>query len=214
MNAKITVLLAEDHSTVREGLRLVLEKQPDMKVIAEADNGDAALLQARELSPTVVVMDVTMPSIDGVEATRQIIAENPGVRVLILSAHCDRAIVTRVLEAGAIGYVSKAACCDELLRGIRAVAAGKPYLCQEVSAILVNTPNGLEERGAATKLGRREIEVLRLVVDGRNSASIARRMFIAPGTVDVHRRNIMRKLDLHNIVDLTKYAIRQGLVSN
>lgn len=209
----IRLLLADDHKIVREALRSVLDVELDIEVVGEAGDGEEALLLVRALVPTVVVMDIAMPGIDGIEATRRIVAERPDMRVLALSTHFDRRIVTQMLEAGALGYVAKAAGRDELLQGIRSVAAGKPYLCQEIAALLVKSPNGREEGGAETQLGRREVEVLQLIVDGHTSAEIAARLFIATGTVEVHRRNIMRKLNLHNIADLTKYAIRQGLIS-
>lgn len=209
----IRVLLADDHKIMREALRSVLEQEPDLSIVGEACDGEAALSLARELAPTVVVMDISMPGVDGIEAMRRIGVESPDVRVLALSSHFDRRVITQMLEAGAAGYVSKAAGRDELVQGIRSVAAGKPFLCQEITAVLVRAPTGREEGGAATRLGRREIEVLQLIVEGRTSAEIAARLFIATGTVEVHRRNIMRKLDLHSIADLTKYAIRQGLIS-
>jgi DNA-binding NarL/FixJ family response regulator len=209
----IRLLLVDDHKVVREALRSVLEREPDIEVVGEAGDGKAALALARELSPDVIMMDIAMPGIDGIEATSRIVAENPGIRVLALSTHFDRRIVTQMLEAGAVGYVNKAAGRDEMLQGIRTVAAGKPYLCQEIAAILVKTPRGNDDGGVETKLGRREVEVLQLIVEGNTSAEIAARLFIAVGTVDVHRRNIMRKLNLHSIAELTKYAIRQGLIS-
>lgn len=209
----IRLLLADDHKVVREGLRSVLEREPDIEVVGEAGDGETALALVRELSPDVVMMDIAMPGIDGIQATSRIVANSPGIRVLALSTHFDRRIVTQMLEAGAIGYVNKAAGRDELLQGIRTVAAGKPYLCQEIAAMLVKTPRGKDDGGVETKLGRREVEVLQLIVEGHTSTEIAARLFIAAGTVDVHRRNIMRKLNLHNVAELTKYAIRQELIS-
>jgi two-component system NarL family response regulator len=130
------------------------------------------------------------------------------VKVLALSSHLDRRYVVQMLDAGAIGYVNKAAGRKELLQGIRAVAAGQRYLCQECAAMLVRTPPG----GKQVKLGRREIEVLKLIAEGLTSTAIGDKLFIAPGTVEVHRRNIMSKLELHNIAELTQYAIREGLI--
>ena len=209
----IRLLLADDHKVVREALRSVLEREPDIEVVGEAGDGAAVLALVRDLSPDVVVMDIAMPGIDGIEATSRIVASRPGIRVLALSTHFDRRIVTQMLEAGAAGYVNKAAGRDELLQGIRAVAAGKSYLCQEIAVMLIKKPRGSDDGGIATKLGRREVEVLQLIVEGHTSADIAARLFIAVGTVDVHRRNIMRKLNLHNVAELTKYAIRQELIS-
>lgn len=204
----IRLLLVDDHKIVREALCSVLEREPDIAVVGQAGDGETALQLVAELMPQVVLMDIAMPGISGIEVTRQIVAEFAGVNVLALSTYFDRRIVTQMLEAGAGGFVNKAAGRDELLQGIRAVVAGKPYLCQEIASMLVK-PQG----GAETQLGRREIEVLQLLVDGSTSAEIADKLHIATSTVEVHRRNIMRKLDLHSVAELTKYAIRQGLIS-
>lgn len=204
----IRLLLVDDHKIVREALCSVLEREADITVVGQAGDGETALALVPELLPELVLMDIAMPGISGIEATRRIVAENPSVRVLALSTYFDRRIVTQMLEAGAAGFVNKAVGRDELLQGIRAVAAGKPYLCQEIASMLVKTQSGAE-----TQLGRREIEVLQLLVDGSTSAEIATRLHIATSTVEVHRRNIMRKLDLHSIAELTKYAIRQGLIT-
>lgn len=204
----IRLLLVDDHKIVREALSSVLEREPDIAVVGQAGDGETALQLVAELMPQVVLMDIAMPGISGIEATRQIVAKFAGVNVLALSTYFDRRIVTQMLEAGAGGFVNKAAGRDELLQGIRAVAAGKPYLCQEIASMLVKPQGGTE-----TQLGRREIEVLQQLVDGSTSAEIADRLHIATSTVEVHRRNIMRKLDLHSVAELTKYAIRQGLIS-
>jgi two-component system NarL family response regulator len=208
----IRLLLADDHKIVREALRSVLEKEADIEIAGEAGDGEATLTLARDLAPDVVVMDIAMPGINGIEATRRIIAANPAIRVLALSTYFDRNFVIQMLEAGATGYISKAAGRDELLRGIRSVAAGKPYLCQDIAAMLVKNPSGGDE-GGGERLGRREVQVLQLIADGKTSAEIAARLYISTSTVEVHRRNIMRKLDLHSVAELTKYAIRHGLVS-
>ena len=204
----IRLLLVDDHKIVREALCSVLEREADITVVGQAGDGETALALVAELLPQLVLMDIAMPGISGIEVTRRIAAQSPSVRVLALSTYFDRRVVTQMLEAGAAGFVNKAVGRDELLQGIRAVAAGKPYLCQEIAAMLVK-PQG----SAETQLGRREIEVLLLLVDGSTSAEIANRLYIATSTVEVHRRNIMRKLDLHSIAELTKYAIRQGLIT-
>ena len=204
----IRLLLVDDHKIVREALCSVLERELDITVVGQAGDGETALSLVAELMPDVVLMDIAMPGISGIDATRQIAADFPSVHVLALSTYFDRRIVTQMLEAGAGGFVNKAAGRDDLLQGIRTVVVGKPYLCQEIASMLVK-PQG----GAETQLGRREIEVLQLLVDGSTSAEIADRLHIATSTVEVHRRNIMRKLDLHSVAELTKYAIRQGLIS-
>ena len=206
----IRLILVDDHAIVRESLRTVLEREPDIEVVGEAGDGVAALERVRELSPDLVLTDITMSGLDGIELARRIASERPEVKVLALSTHLDRRFVVQMLEAGALGYVNKAAGRDEVLQGIRAVAAGNRYLCQECAAMLVKSP---ADNGTQAKLGRREIEVLKMIARGETSTAIAESLYIAPGTVEVHRRNIMRKLDLHKIAELTQYAIREGLIS-
>ena len=206
----IRLILVDDHAIVRESLRAVLEREPDIEVVGEAGDGVAALERVRELSPDLVLTDITMAGFDGIELARRIAIEHPEVKVLALSTHLDRRFVVQMLEAGALGYVNKAAGRDEVLQGIRAVAAGNRYLCQECAAMLVKSP---ADNGAQDKLGRRELEVLKMIALGETSTAIAQRLYIAVGTVEVHRRNIMRKLDLHKIAELTQYAIREGLIS-
>ena len=199
---------------LREALRIILGTTADIILVAEADNGTAALALARELAPDVVVMDLGLPGMSGIETTRRMLAESPGIKVLGLSTFADRRIVVQVLGAGARGYVDKSAGSEELLRGIRAVAKGETYLYAEAANALVDS---LRKRSMRRKrsemLGRREREVLQLLAGGKTSAQIAAALYIATGTVEVHRRNIMRKLDLHNVADLTRYAIREGLAS-
>lgn len=205
----IRLLLVDDHTIVRESLREVLEREPDITVLGEAAAGDTGLAMAYQLAPDVVLTDIQIPGFDGIELTRRLAKECPAVKVLALSSHLDRRYVVQMLDAGAIGYVNKAAGRKELLQGIRAVAAGQRYLCQECAAMLVRTP---PPGGKQVKLGRREIEVLKLIAEGLTSTAIGDKLFIAPGTVEVHRRNIMNKLELHNIAELTQYAIREGLI--
>ena len=209
----IRVMLVDDHNVVREALSSVLQKEADIEVVGQAADGETALTLVTGLSPDVVVMDIALPGINGIEVTRRMLAAHPQIRVLALSTYFDRRIVTQTLEAGATGYVNKAAGRDELLQGLRTLAAGKPYLCQDIAAMLIRNPSGSDEFGGETQLGKREVEVLQLLVDGHTSAKIAARLHIATSTVEVHRRNIMRKLDLHSVAELTKYAIREGLVS-
>ena len=205
----IKILLVDDHTIVRESLREVLEREADLVVLGEAATGDTALAQAHQLAPDLVLTDIAIPGFDGIELTRRLTKECPAVKVLALSTHLDRRYVVQMLDAGAIGYVNKAAGRNELLQGIRAVAAGQRYLCQECAAMLVKSS---PQSSTQVKLGRREVEVLKLIAEGLTSTAIGERLFIAPGTVEVHRRNVMRKLELHNIAELTQYAIREGLI--
>jgi two-component system NarL family response regulator len=206
----IRLLLADDHTIVRESLREVLERESDIQVVGEAGDGQTALALVHKLLPDLVIADISMPGLDGVELTQRILRECNGVKVLALTTHLDRRYLVQMLDAGALGYVNKAAGRSELLLGVRAVAAGNRYLCQECAAMLVKTPDG---PAGLANLGRREIEVLKLIARGQTSIAIAESLFIAVGTVEVHRRNIMRKLDLRNIAGLTQFAIREGLIS-
>jgi DNA-binding NarL/FixJ family response regulator len=166
------------------------------------------------LAPDVVVMDIGLVGMSGIEATRRMLAANPAIKVLGLSTFADRRMVTQMLEAGATGYVVKSAGSEELLRGIRAVAQGGTYLSAEAAAAIVDGMRKQSLQGKQSEtLGRREREVLQLLASGKTSVKIAAALGIAAGTVEVHRRNIMRKLDLHNVAELTKYAIREGLTS-
>ena len=208
----IRIMLVDDHTLVREALRTVLDQDSGMQVVAEVGDGDTALEAAAELAPDVVVMDVALPGISGIETTRRLLTRHPGMRVLALSTHLDRRIVQQMLDAGASGYIAKSAAGAELKQGIRNVVNGRSYLCSEVAALVAD---GLRDRGAATSpeaLSRREIQVATLLAEGKSAPDIAAELHIAASTVDVHRRNLMRKLDLHNVVELTRYAIRNGLI--
>lgn len=211
---KLHILLADDHQMFREALRELIEKETPYRVVDEVGDGRALLDRVQASSPDMVLMDIGMPGLNGIEATRQLLAAHPEVRVIALSAYSDQRYVTEMLKAGAKGYVLKAAAADSLLRAIRTVATNGTYLCPEVAAAVADAVR--EGRGSekgATSLGKREREVLQLVAEGKSSTQIAAQLHIAPSTVDVHRRNIMQKLGLHNVAELTKWAVRQGLVS-
>lgn len=208
----IRVLLADDHRMLLEALRSLLEREQDIAVVGEAHDGLAVFPLVRQEAPDVVVMDIGMPGLNGVEATRRLKVEHPEVKVVALSTYSDSQFVMEMLNAGARGYVTKDAVGAELLRALRAIVQGQVYLCPEaLSATVESSIHG--ERRPGMQLGRRERQVLQLLAEGKSSPAIARQLHIAPSTVDVHRRNIMRKLDLHNVADLTKYALRQGLTS-
>jgi len=207
-------MLVDDHRKLREALRATLEKAGDIELVAEADDGAPARALARALAPDVVVMDIGLAGMGGTEATRRMLAENPGIKVLSLSTLADPRALLQMLQAGAHGYVVKSAGREELLRGIRAVAQGETHLYAEAAAVIVDNLRKQSLQGTRSRtLGRRECEVLQLIAGGKTSAQIAAALHIATGTVEVHRRNIMRKLDLHNVAALTKYAIREGLTS-
>lgn len=213
---KIRVLLVDDHAILREALRMMLEQENDIEVVGEAADGETALDLAARADPDVIVMDVAMPSLSGTETTRRLLRVNPKAKVLALTAYADKRFVTEMMNAGALGYVTKVAASDKLLEAIRSTAQGKHYLCPLVSAVLLDSMRNSSSARAQgkTHLGRREREVLGLLAEGKSSPEIGGHLHIAPSTVDVHRRNIMRKLDLHSVAELTKYAIREGLTSS
>jgi DNA-binding NarL/FixJ family response regulator len=213
---KIRVLLVDDHAILREGLGALLAEQSDIEIVGEAGDGRTAIDMVRTLSPDVVVMDVGMPDLNGIDATRRIRAEHPGSRVVALSTHTDERYVQHMLEAGACGYVLKIAAYDELLRAVRAASQGRTYLSTEIAGGVVDRAlhgrPGADATGGA-KLGTREREVLQLVAEGKTSAEAAKSMHISIKTVETHRRNIVLKLGLRGTAELTKYAIREGLTS-
>ena len=209
----ITVLLVEDHRLVREAIRDTLDKEPDIRVIGEAGDANSAFERARTLNPDLVVLDIGLPDLNGIEAATKL-KERAGVepKIIALSAYADRRFVTEMLRAGASSYVTKSSAGTELVRAIRAVAAGETYICPEVAGALVSAMRDGPEKAEAPRLSRREREVLRLIAEGTRSPSIADRLHISLGTVEVHRRNIMRKLGLRSVAELTRYAVREGLV--
>lgn len=208
----IRILLVDDHELVREAFCAILEKAPDLAVVGQAGDGGAALKLFRELRPDVILMDISLPDVNGIELTQTLVRQAPDLKILAVSTHLNRNYVERMLEAGAKGYINKAAGRNELLDGVRAVAAGKSYLSQNVAAMLMQRTTRSDMKGAATSLGKRETEVLLMIAKGKTSAEIAAKLNIAVSTAEAHRRNIFRKLDLHNASELTMYAIREGLV--
>lgn len=212
----ISVLLVDDHTMFREALDALLAKAQGIEVVGQASDGNQVEALADSLRPDVVVMDVSMPNLNGIEATRRLLARRPELRVIALSAFVYRRFVLDMLSAGAVGYLSKTAAGDELVRAIRQASARKVYLCGESSTVLADAACGHGADARPTRqspLGRREKEVLCLLAEGKSSVQIAAQLHIAPSTAETHRRNLMRKLDLHNVAELTKYAIREGLVS-
>lgn len=211
---KVRILLADDHELMRDGLRSVLEREPDLEVVGEAGSGREAVERVRELKPNLVLMDVAMADLNGIEATQQIHAECPETKVVALSSHSDRRYVVSILRAGASGYVLKSDAYEELRRAVRAVIGGRSYLSVAVAGgVLESLRAGGQEGSVYELLGPREREVLQLLAEGLSSPEIAGRLHISTSTVETHRRNLMRKLDLHSVAELTKYAIREGLTS-
>jgi len=212
----VRVLLVDDHQMMRDGLRAILGRRSDFEVVGEADDGRTALAQASSLQPDVVVMDVGMPQMNGIEATRRLKKETPGSRVVALSTHSDKRYVLNMIEAGASGYVLKEAASEDLLRAVEAASLGEHYLSPQITGAVFEPWRNTASRGKSSayrNLGTREREVLQLLAEGKTSKEIAARLNLAVKTVETHRRNIGQKLDLHSIAELTKYAIREGLTS-
>jgi DNA-binding NarL/FixJ family response regulator len=210
------VLIADDHQVMREGLRSLLEKQPGVTVVGEAENGRTALRLVQELSPDVIVMDVSMPDFNGIDATTRVKAEFPRVKVIALSMHDDRRFVLNMIKAGASGYILKENSFKELAKAIQMVRVNKIYLSDEISDFVVKEHVGSAtpiESSAAFLLTKREIETLRLIAAGKTSSQIAKILQMSPKTVETHRSSITIKLNIKGISELTKYAIREGLTT-
>ena len=208
---KIRVLLADDHAVVRQGFRLILSAQPDIEVVAEAGNGREAVEKAAECKPDVAVIDVSMPELNGIEATRRITGQSPSTRVLALSMHKDAVYVREILRAGARGYLLKDAIDTELLQAIRAVARGDGYLSPAVSgAVLEDYRRSVAD--PVDLLTTREREVLQMIAEGKTNKEIANLLSLSVYTVDAHRGRIMEKLNLHTATDLVRFAVRKGII--
>jgi DNA-binding NarL/FixJ family response regulator len=208
----IRVILADDHKILLDTLSFLLENEKDIKVVGVAHDGRTVQKLVTSLRPDVVVMDIGMPGMNGIEATRRLVADHPKIKVVALSSFSHRQYVLEMLEAGASAYILKEGAGSELVRALHAVVKNQKYLCSEIAAAVVDRTGHYPMEGIP-QLGPREREVLQLLAEGSTSPMIAKHMFISPGTVDVHRRNIMKKLDLHSIAELTKYAVRNGLTS-
>jgi DNA-binding NarL/FixJ family response regulator len=210
----IRVLLADDHNIVREGLKSLLEKDPYIEVIAMADNGRKTVQLAGELKPDVAVIDIAMPEMNGIEATRRISRDVPEVKVLVLSMHSARRFVTEALSAGAKGYMLKDCAAEELVRAIHTVAGNETYLSPKVAGLIVkdylkHAPDSVQS--AEHCLTNREREILQLIAEGESTKEIAFELRVSIKTVESHRQQIMKKLNLHSVAELTRHAIREGL---
>ena len=213
---KIKIVLADDHKIVREGLKNLLDKEWDIEIVGEADNGRIALQIVQDVNPDIIILDIGMPELNGIEAAKQITEISPYTKIIALSMHSDKQFVTGMLQAGAAGYLLKDCAVDELVTAIRTVIDKKIYLSTEISGIVVN-----EYMQNLTKLDDsnfsdltdREKEVLQLIAEGTSTKNISEKLFISVKTVEAHRKNIMDKLKLFTVPELTKYAIRSGLTS-
>jgi DNA-binding NarL/FixJ family response regulator len=212
----INIVLADDHHVIREGLRLLLDSEKDLLVLAEADSGRAAFSAVKEFKPDLVVMDVSMPELNGMEATRKILAEAAGTKVLALSMYSDKRFVDGMFQAGVSGYILKNCIARELVSAIRLVAKGQVYISPEIAETIVEgyLSHGVLENSTNRKtLTHREREILQLISEGQHTKEIAETLHVSTKTVDAHRRNIMEKIGTHSIAELTKFAIREGITT-
>lgn len=208
----IRIILADDHEILRHGLSRSFLNTEDIEVIGQAKDGHSAVELAKELSPTIIVMDIGMPDLNGVEATRQIAKESPRVKVIGLSMHSSNKYVREMFKAGASGYLLKDCPFEELTKAIRTVAEGKAYVSPSIGdTVIKNYVGELEEDTAFSVLSQREREVLQLLAEGKTTKQVAGQLHISPKTVEAHRLRIMNKLNIDNIAQLTKYAIQEGL---
>lgn len=206
------ILLVDDHQMFREGLKSLLQGENGFTIVGEADNGERGLTLCREVSPDVVVMDIAMPEMNGIEATRRIHAESPDIRIIVLSMHNEKRFILGALKAGAVGVVVKNSASAELVSAIEAVNRGEIYLSPSVSSVLVQ--NFLDTDGETNEkvLSPRERQILQLIAMGKGAKEIGYELGISNKTVEAHRMQMMNKLDIHNVVELVKYAIREGMV--
>lgn len=213
----IRILLADDHTVMRRGLRLLLESQPEFKVVAEAADGRQAVQLAEEAQPDVAVVDIAMPNFSGIEAAQRIISAQPRTAVVILSMHSDEGYVLRALKAGAKGYLLKDSAEGDLIEAIKSVHAGKTFFSPEISRMLVEDyVREIRTRGVEDSydlLTSREREILQLLAERKSNKEIASALNLSPYTVETHRRNLQEKLDLHSLAELILYAVRKGIVS-
>lgn len=215
----IRILIADDHKIVCDGLKALLEAQPEMQIVAQAANGREAVKLAHKLKPDMVIMDVAMPDLNGLDAVRQILSEQPQIKVIALSMHADRRYVTGMLSAGASGYILKHCAFEELVHAIHIVLSNQFYLSPAITGIVVKElaqsriSRARQSASPSQSLTSREREVLQLISEGNSAREIAQRLHLSVKTIETHRRQIMQKLEIHSIADLTKFAIREGLTS-
>jgi DNA-binding NarL/FixJ family response regulator len=209
----IRVLLADDHQIVREGLHALLGAEEDLQIVGEAREGRSAVQLVAQLKPDVVIMDIGMPGLNGMEATRQILEAAPGVKIVALSMHSDRRFIEGMFKAGAAGYLLKDAAFEELARAVRTGDSGRPYLSPSIAAAVIDGyVNPAADAGSAVDvLTPREREVLQLLAEGNSTKQIALSLGVSVKTIETYRSRLMEKLDLHSVAELTKYAVREGL---
>jgi DNA-binding NarL/FixJ family response regulator len=214
--ATIRILLADDHTLIRQGLRKLIEARPEWEVVAEAGNGRDAVRLALDLTPHVAIIDIAMPILNGIEATRQIVRRAPEIRVLVLSMYADEDYVTQVMKAGAAGYLLKDSADTDLTQAVNAVAEGKSFLSPAIAKTMLDEyVRHLAERGITDRydaLSEREREVFQLIAEGRSNKQMAELLFLSVSTIETHRAHIMEKLDVHNAAEMVLYAVRKGVI--
>ena len=214
---KLSIVLGDDHTLLRQGLRKILEERPDWEVVAEAGDGRDAVRQILATTPDVAILDIGMPLLNGIEATRQVVRRLPECRVLILSMHADEAYIIQALKAGAKGYMLKDSADSDLIRGVAAIAAGKSFFSPAAAKVMLDDYlRHLAEKGIAGRyesLSEREREIFQLVAEGRSNKEVAELLSVSPATVETHRAHILQKLDVHNTAELVLYAVRRGVIS-
>lgn len=217
MGDKLRLLLGDDHTLVRHGLRKILEERPDWEIVGEADDGRSAVKKALALQPDVAILDIGMPLLNGIDATRQIVHKSPATKVLILSMHSDETYVTRALNAGATGYLLKDSAGKDLIKAVTAVSQGEAFFSPAVSRLMLDDYMRRAAAGGLTDrydtLSDREREIFQLVAEGRSNKEVAELLGISPATVETHRARILQKLDIHNTAELVLYAVRRGVIS-
>ena len=206
-----TILLVDDHQIFLEAVQSLFEPLPEFQIVATADNGLSAIERARQHAPDIIIMDVSMPDLNGIDATRRILEIVPKTKIIALSMHTDKHFVLEMIKAGASGYLRKDDAFDELIRAIRVVSRGESYLSPKLSSVILKCLQGSSTKNNMEDLSPREKDVLKLLAAGKNTRQVGELLFISAKTVESHRSNIMKKLDLWNLADLTKYAIRNGL---
>jgi len=210
---RIRVLLCEDHQIVRQGIKNLLEQEKNIEVVGECGDGHSAIELTATLAPDVVVMDISLPGLNGIDATREIVAQSPARRVLALSMHADKRFLSGILEAGAVGFLPKDCAYTELVTAIRVVHAGQVYLSPAISQVVVNDYRNRLSGADFAELTVREREILQRIAEGRSAKEIAADLGLSQKTVETHRQKIMEKLDLYSVAELTKYAVREGITS-
>ncbi|MEX0875997.1 MAG: response regulator transcription factor [Phycisphaerales bacterium] len=211
------VVLVDDHAMVREGIRAIVERDQLIEVVGEASDGREGIELIEKIKPDIVVIDIGMPNLNGVDATRQLTRDFPKVKVIALSMHTDKRFVLAMFEAGAMGYVAKDSISEEIVRAIHAVAKGRKYISSDVAGPMIETATRQDptysSKEFSSVLGARERQVLQLLAEGMTSGEIAKQLSLSVHTIDTHRRNIMKKTQTHSVAELTKLAIREGLTS-